>query len=201
MEAWERRTRRRARLRRKRERQVRRRRIMLIETVILLILIILCISLHTHRRGEERQKNAAKKSLVKEALQECYKDFSKAGKKEQADFARWVTDNYPKETTGALYDAAKKGRLTEQDIYQSLGETMHVLSDRKAGYLKDAKTMARRQIYERNGKTEHEAEIMFAGDLCFAEEGFVLDHYDEVQDLSQCISPELLEMTNQACSA
>ncbi len=198
MEAWERRARRRARLRRKRERQVRRRRIMLIETVILLILIILCISLHTHRRGEERQKNAAKKSLVKEALQECYKDFSKAGKKEQADFARWVTDNYPKETAGALYDAAKKGRLTEQDIYQSLGETMHVLSDRKAGYLKDAKTMARRQIYERNGKTEHEAEIMFAGDLCFAEEGFVLDHYDEVQDLSQCISPELLEMTNQA---
>lgn len=30
----------------------------------------------------------------------------------------------------------------------------------------------------------------------FAEDGFVLDHYDEVNDLAQCISPKLLEITN-----
>lgn len=198
MDACERRARRRARLRRKRERQVRQRRIILIESVILSILVIICFSLNMHRRGEERHKSAAKKSLVKEALQECYKDFSKAGKKEQTDFAKWVTDNYPEEASGPLYDRAKRGSLTGQDIYEILGETMHVLSDRRNGYLENAETMAQHQIYEQRGKAEHEAEIMIAGDLCFAEDGFVLDHYDEVSDLSQCISPKLLEMTNQA---
>lgn len=42
------------------------------------------------------------------------------------------------------------------------------------------------------------AEIVIAGDLCFAEDGFVLDHFDEVGDLSQCISPEILDATNDA---
>ncbi len=197
MEAWERRARHRERLRRKRERQVRQRRIMLIETAILLILAVICVNITTHKREAEQKKNASKKSLVKEALQECYKDFSKSGKKEQADFAGWITDNYPKETAGPLYDRAKKGSITEQDIYEILGETIHVLSDRKAGYLKNEKTMAKHQIYIKDGKREHEAQVLIAGDLCFAEEGFVLDHYDEVQDLSQCISPEILEMTSQ----
>ena len=102
MEAWERRARHRERLRRKRERQVRQRRIMLIETAILLILAVICVNITTHKREAEQKKIASKKSLVKEALQECYKDFSKSGKKEQADFAGWITDNYPKETAGPL---------------------------------------------------------------------------------------------------
>lgn len=46
------------------------------------------------------------------------------------------------------------------------------------------------------GKKEEQAEVTIAGDLCFAEDGFVLDHYDEVNDLAQCISPKLLEITN-----
>lgn len=45
---------------------------------------------------------------------------------------------------------------------------------------------------------EKEAVIALAGDLCFAEDGFVLDHYDTVNDLNQCISPEILEVTNKA---
>lgn len=42
------------------------------------------------------------------------------------------------------------------------------------------------------------AEIVIAGDLCFAEDGFVLDHFDEVGELDRCISPEILEVTNGA---
>jgi poly-gamma-glutamate synthesis protein (capsule biosynthesis protein) len=55
-----------------------------------------------------------------------------------------------------------------------------------------------RQIYQREGKTEDTAEIVIAGDLCFAEDGFVLDHYDEVGSLPQCISQEILDITNAA---
>lgn len=42
------------------------------------------------------------------------------------------------------------------------------------------------------------AEVVIAGDLCFAEDGFVLDHFDEVGKLDECISPEILDVTNGA---
>ena len=42
------------------------------------------------------------------------------------------------------------------------------------------------------------ARITVAGDLCLAEDGFVLDHYDEVNDLEKCISPEILDITQSA---
>lgn len=42
------------------------------------------------------------------------------------------------------------------------------------------------------------AEVVIAGDLCFAEDGFVLDHFDEVGELDKCISPEILDVTNGA---
>ncbi len=45
---------------------------------------------------------------------------------------------------------------------------------------------------------EPRAEIVIAGDLCFAEDGFVLDHFDEVGKLDECISPEILDVTNGA---
>ncbi len=34
--------------------------------------------------------------------------------------------------------------------------------------------------------------------MCFAEDGFVLDHFDEVGKLDECISPEILDVTNGA---
>lgn len=45
---------------------------------------------------------------------------------------------------------------------------------------------------------EPRAEIAIAGDLCFAEDGFVIDHFDEVGKLDECISPEILDVTNSA---
>lgn len=47
-------------------------------------------------------------------------------------------------------------------------------------------------------QTEPRAEIVIAGDLCFAEDGFVLDHFDEVGELNEVISPEILDITNGA---
>ena len=53
---------------------------------------------------------------------------------------------------------------------------MHVAYDRYKGYLNDAETAKQYGIYERDGKKEEQAEVTIAGDLCFAEDGFVLDH-------------------------
>ena len=43
-----------------------------------------------------------------------------------------------------------------------------------------------------------EAMITFAGDVCFHENGYVMDYYDTVNDLKQCISPELLQIMNDS---
>ena len=39
-----------------------------------------------------------------------------------------------------------------------------------------------------------EVVVTFAGDVCLHENGYVIDYYDTVNDLSQCISPELLQI-------
>lgn len=197
MEEKERRRRQREKLRLKRQRQVRQRKIMLAETFVLFILVVICAGIGIQKRDAERKRSTARKDLVKEALQECCKTAMNIGGKEQEEFAGWVTDNYPAETDTVLYEKAKGGQITEQDIYNIFGETLHVLSDRKAGYLKDEKTRKIHQIYEQSGKTQGEAEVLIAGDLCFAEEGFVLDYYDQAGELSKCISPELLDMTKE----
>ena len=72
-----------------------------------------------------------------------------------------------------------------------------MLRDRYEGKLDDAQTAEEQGIVLQDGKTD-QAEVVIAGDLCFAEDGFVLDHYDTVNDLSQCISPEILQMSNDA---
>ena len=93
---------------------------------------------------------------------------------------------------------AEKGELTQKDIYEATGETLQVLTDRKKGWLDDEQTAKEHQIYIREGREKKQAEVTIAGDICFAEEGFVLDHYDETDGLEECISPEILDITNQA---
>ena len=88
--------------------------------------------------------------------------------------------------------------MSETEIYHSLGESLHVLSDRYEGLLKDAETASQNHIYIREGKVKGEVEITIAGDLCLTEDGFVIDKYDTVNDLKQCISPEILRITNES---
>lgn len=46
--------------------------------------------------------------------------------------------------------------------------------------------------------TPSEVVVTIAGDICLAEDGYVLDYYDTVNDLSKCISPELLQIMNDS---
>ncbi len=43
-----------------------------------------------------------------------------------------------------------------------------------------------------------EATITIAGDVCFHEDGYVMDYYDTVNDLSACISPNVLKLMQDA---
>lgn len=50
---------------------------------------------------------------------------------------------------------------------------------------------------EKAPEIEHvlsEAVVTFAGDVCFHEDGYVMDYYDTVNDLEKCISPNLLQI-------
>lgn len=57
----------------------------------------------------------------------------------------------------------------------------------------------RRIISMRRSAAENgTVQITAAGDLCLEEDGYVLDYYDTVNDLSKCISKTILDQTNAA---
>lgn len=120
-------------------------------------------------------------------------------KEEAAAFATWMEETYPEETSGKLLEKVKAdGTLSEKDIYDAVGSTMHVLKDQYEGKLKDEDTAKENHIYLKDGAKSGEVQISAAGDLCLEEDGYVLDYYNTVNDLKQCISSEILDKTNSA---
>ena len=141
-----------------------------------------------------------------EAVEAAAMDTDSAGRGAESgqnsgaeEFAQWVTEKYPDAVSGSLSDAASDGKITDAEAYDALGATMHVLQDGYRGWLDDAGTAAEHGIYIKSAEAESEtATVSIAGDLCLEEDGFVLDKYDETGELSQCISPEILDITNGA---
>ena len=190
-------------MRRRRAEQVKKQRIAAGAVLLFVLLVVIAVIARVVIKGKEKEQ----RETVTAAVEACYEEF--AVSKEEAvpaaevgqeaeEFAEWLADTYPKQIRGDLLEKAEKGTLTEKDIYDATGETFQVLTDRRKGWLDDEETAKEHQIYLRDGKEENQAEVTVAGDICFAEDGFVLDHYDETEGLSECISPEILEMTNQA---
>lgn len=190
-------------MRRRRAEQVKKQRIAAGAVLLFVLLVVIAVIARVVIKGKEKEQ----RETVTAAVEACYEEFAvskeeavpaaKTGQ-EAKEFAEWLADTYPKQIRGDLLEKAEKGTLTEKDIYDATGETFQVLTDRRKGWLDDEKTAKEHQIYLRDGKEENQAEVTVAGDICFAEDGFVLDHYDETEGLSECISPEILEMTNQA---
>lgn len=222
----------------KRRRQVRRRMLMVLGGGLLLIVLMISLCVTGVKRHFEKKQLQAETEAGLKAIQSCYDTFLKTrdeavetladtGKKANG-FAEWMLEAYPDKKEAILKTAQDK-KVTAEEIYAAVGETMHVVNDRYAGYLDDAATAKKHGIYLKDSKVEKKsgkksakketagkagasgdeekskkskaggaAEVLIAGDLCFAEDGFVLDHYDEVKDLSKCISPEILKMTNEA---
>ncbi len=138
-----------------------------------------------------------KTETAKRLLDELYRQYAVVVE-DNVNFADWFFEYYSKEVQEGVLESAEDTAMTDSEFYQLTGESIYVASDRYHGLLDSPETAALNHIYLREGKTENEAEITIAGDLCFAEDGFVLDHYDTVNDLEQCISPEILEITNDS---
>ena len=157
------------------------------------------------KKLEAAQKKQEEKEIAQmsKSLDECYTTFLtdngvEAEEKEVTAFTDWLEKNYSGQMEKLLPVYQKNKTITEQDIYQACGSTLHVLSDTYEGKLKDATTAAKNHIYEKKATKEGSIQITAAGDLCLEEDGYVLDYYDTVNDLSKCISQKILDQTNAA---
>ena len=177
------RRRRRIQQRKRRRRKQLIRRMSIIFILLLIILLIIIFS-----SGHRKEKAAC------EMLDNFYTEFTNANGLEtdsdnKTDFSEWFVDEYLNGKAKKILSTTENNTLTDSILYEISGESMHVLYDRYQGNVTEES-----HIYEKEGQTDGEAEITIAGDLCFAEDGYVLDKYDQTGNLSDCISPELLDI-------
>ena len=202
----------------RRKRQVRRQLMVIAVCLVLAVaaVIVAVVRYVSGRQEEARRQEQAE--AVKEVVAAGYEEFlasvgetvetsASAGSGdagasdasgEGAKFANWLEAQYPDAMQAGLAEAAADGTFSAEEAYDVLGQTMHVLSDRYNGWLEDDATAVEHNIYMKDGAQDGAVTVSVAGDLCLEEDGFVLDKYDEVNDLEQCISPEILDITNGA---
>ena len=207
-------------MRRRRLRQVMRQRMAVFGVCIVLIAAGVITGIRAWRGHQEEQQAARQAEEVKKVIAAGYEEFLGQEVQETAaaqdsghqgnDFAQWVAEQYPEEMAAGLPEAVADGDFTSEEAYQILGATMHVLSDGYQGLLKDADTAKSNGICLKADENDSEAHggnrshgkdtvtVTVAGDLCLEEDGFVIDKYDEGNDLEACISPEILDITQNA---
>ena len=151
------------------------------------------------------QKNIEKESTEQERIRqeqrrseltEVLEDKLSVGDSEveKAAFVEWLLDTYEPE----LLEAMDFSEDIDRQLYYVTGKSLHVLWDTSLGYLEDEGTAAAHSIYLRS--TEDAAvDLVFAGDICLTEDGYVIDHYDAVGgDINLCLSEEIMDRLNEA---
>ena len=207
-------------MRRRRLRQVRRQRLAVLGVCVVLIAAGAAAGVRVWHSQQEKVQAARQAEEVKKVIAAEYEKFLGEEARETASvqggetqgngFAQWVEKEFPDEMTSELPEAVADGDFTSGEAYQILGATMHVLSDDYQGLLKDADTAKANGIYVKGHENasgaragdkssgEDAVTVTVAGDLCLEEDGFVIDKYDEVNNLEACISPEILDITQNA---
>jgi poly-gamma-glutamate synthesis protein (capsule biosynthesis protein) len=203
-----------------RRKQVRCRRLIVLGSTAFFVVLVAVLCVRGIKDHGVKKQQAARLEQGIEAVQSCYERFlneqesagnteipavtdtsveasADAGKKLDNSFALWFMKAYP-ECKEAILQETQDGKFSTEDIYTAVGETMYVVYDRYRGYLDNAKKAEEQGIYLKAGEAGKPVEVVIAGDLCLAENGFVLDYYDTVNNLSECISPQLLKMSNAA---
>ena len=113
---------------------------------------------------------------------------------EKAVFIEWLLNTYGPEQLECIDFSEDIGK----QLYYATGKSLHVLWDTSLGYLEDESTAAEQDIYLRDDKNIV-ADLAFAGDICFTEDGYVIDHYDALGgDIGLCLSEEVLCRLNEA---
>lgn len=103
------------------------------------------------------------------------------------DFVEWFSETYNINIVSEL--AYNAGNDINRDFYLQTGKSLFVLCDEFLGIT---------DLNEISPKSTSEVNLLFAGDICLAEDGFVLDYYDTTTGLNDCISKEILDLTNSA---
>lgn len=202
------------------ERRKRRRRRLLVRravalcAVLALAALIVSLVVVSCRRGQKEPQKPESESA--KLLDQYYAEFAEGiedteaievieateaikdtGEK-KAGFSSWFLENCGEDAWKEITGKLQEPTLKDEDFYEITGKTLHVLSDMYKGWLKDGQTAAKHRIYLRESGEKKAAELLIAGDLCLEEDDFVIDYYDEVQQLDQCISPEILKRMNEA---
>ncbi len=111
----------------------------------------------------------------------------KAPDKTTEDFVNWFARQYSINIVNEL--GLNSAADINRDFYIQTGKSLFVLCDEFLG---------NQDNNYRESKNAKNVNILFAGDICLEEDGFVLDNYDTTQGLRDCISENIIEKTNSA---
>lgn len=139
----------------------------------------------TEDKNEQAEK--AKQELLNKlvSVEEYFR--IKNSSKTTGEFADWILVNYGTDVLTELSNSSEG--FINRDFYTQTGKSLFVLMDEFLG-TKDYES--------REGSSGMGVNLTFAGDICLAEDGFVLDYFDTTSGLSDCISEKIIEKTNRA---
>ena len=141
---------------------------------------------------ENSQEQEKRRSELASALNEML-SIGDSGE-EKAVFVEWLLDTYGSEQL-ALIDFTED---IDRQLYYVTGKSLHVLWDTSLGYLEDENTAAEHAVYVRDVQ-DTVVDLAFAGDICLTEDGYVIDHYDELGgDIGLCLSEKIIDRLNEA---
>lgn len=142
---------------------------------------------------QERIQQEKRRSYLVTAFNEKL-PLAEEGESREA-FVEWLLDTYSLEQLETIDFAEDMNK----QLYDATGKSFHVLWDTCLGYLTDESTAAAHSIYFRDCAEDTVVDLAFAGDICLTENGYVIDHYDEIGgDISLCLSKEILDRFHEA---
>ena len=148
--------------------------------------------LEQERLEREKREQEQKRSELAAIL--CEKISIGDSEGEKAAFVEWLLGAYE-------LDQLEKIDFSEdinKQLYYVTGKSLYVLWDTSSGYLENENTAAAHSIYFRDSE-DSVADLAFAGDICLTEDGYVIDHYDELDgDINLCLSKEIMDRLNGA---
>lgn len=130
-------------------------------------------------------ENSKNKLIDKLDIVKQYLEIKQSDKSTK-DFVEWFTKQYSLKVVSEL---GLSGNNINRDFYIQTGKSLFVLCDE---FLED------KEDIHKDAKKTDEVSLLFAGDICLAEDGFVLDYYDTTSGLKDCISEKIIEQCNEA---
>lgn len=148
--------------------------------------------LEQERLEQERLDREQRRSALTAVF--CEKLSIGENDEEKTAFVEWLLDACELE----LLETVDFSEDINKQLYYATGKSLHVLWDTSLGYLESESTAAEHSIYFKDNE-DAVVDLAFAGDICLTEDGYVIDHYDELGgDIDLCVSKEIMDRLNDA---